>query len=57
MGERNTLVKYHMPNDEIHGKYLIIGVITARTCVVLELGFLSFFSSLSSNFLGFYFMI
>ena len=50
MGERNPLVKSHIPGDEIHEKYLSFGT---ETCDVLELEFLSFFSSIASNFLGF----
>ena len=54
MGERNRLVKSHIPGAKFTEKYLSFG---ARTCYVLELGFLSFFFSLASNFLSFDFMI
>ena len=57
MGERNALVKSHIPGDGIHEKYLSFGARTAGTCGVLELGFLSFFSSFASNFLSFGLMI
>ena len=38
-------------------KYLCFEVVTGGPCGVLELGFLSFFSSLASNFLSFDLMI
>ena len=57
MGERNPLVKSHIPGDEIHGKYLYFRARTARPCGVHELGFLSSFSSFASNFLSFDLMI
>ena len=56
MGERNPLLKSYIPGDEIH-KYLSFEGGTSGACGVLELGFLSFFSSLASNFLSFDLMI
>ena len=57
MGKSNPLVKSLILGDEIHGKYLSLGDGTVGTCGVLELGFLSFFSSLGSKFLSIYLMI
>ena len=54
MGERNPLVKSHMPGDEIHGKIPNFWARTAGACGLLELGLLSFFSFFASNFLSFH---
>ena len=43
MGERNPLVKSHIPGDEIHGKILNFGAGTAGDYGFLELGLLRIF--------------
>ena len=53
MGERNPPVKSHIPGDEIHVIYSGFRARIVGTCGILELRFLSFFSSLAFNFLSF----
>ena len=57
MGERNPLVKYLIPVDEIHGNILRFRAWNCRSSWCSWTRFLSFFSSLAFNFLSFDLMI
>ena len=53
MGENNALVKSHIPGEDINGEIFSMGLELLEPCCILELGFLTFFFFVASNFLCF----